>query len=161
MSGIKFPPLREPMQNPDGSMSRVWYRFFEEMKNWTDKVSDEVVSGRWQMKQRANKTVTDADVTLTSADFGKTITVDLGENDHTVYLPSVDSTNIDVLFTIIRIGDGRISIQAADSDTIERSRPGGGIYCHESHRMIANVTLYLANETEWGITGATGIWFTY
>ena len=161
MSGIKFPPLREPMTGPDGQLSRVWYRFFEEMKNWTDKMQDEIVSGKWQMKQRASETVVGDDKTLTSADFGKSITMDIGEEDHIVYLPSVGAGNIGINFTIIRVGDGRISIQAADSDSIERSRPGGGIYCHESHRMIANVTLYLANETEWGIVGATGIWFTY
>lgn len=159
--GIKYPPLREPLTGSDGQLSKVWYRFFEEMKNWTDKMENEVVSGQWQLKQRATKTVTGADLTLGSVDYGKSINMDVGDDDHMVYLPSVTAGDIGINFTIARIGGGRLSIKAADEDTIERSRPGGGIYCHESHRMIANVSLYLANETEWGIIGATGIWFSF
>jgi hypothetical protein len=161
MSGIKHPPLHENILGEDGRISKVWYRFFEDMKNWTDKISDEVIEGKWQIKQRPERIVSASDVVLTSGDFGKSIVMEIGSDDYTVTLPSVGSTNTGVSLTIVRIGDGRLTIQAADSDTIERSRPGGGIYCHESHRMIANVTLYLASATEWGITGATGIWFTF
>ncbi len=161
MSGIKYPPLNNKPLNDDGSWSKSWYRFFEALKNYTDKVADEVISGKWQIKQRANRVITDADLILTSSNFGEAITMDIGANDHLVTLPSVDGGDVGVSFTIIRIGDGRLSIKAADLDTIERSSPGGGIYCHESHRMIANATLYLASATQWGISGATGLWYLY
>lgn len=161
MSGIKHPPLHESILGEDGRLSKVWYRFFEDMKNWTDKVSDEIITGKWQLKQRPERVVSASSATLTSDDFGKTIVMEIGADDYIATLPSVDADDIGVSLTIVRIGDGRLTIQAADSDVIERSRPGGGIYCHESHRMIANVSLYLASATEWGITGATGIWFTF
>ena len=74
-------------------------------------------------------------------------------------LPSVDSSNIGIEFTISKIGVGQVTITAADSDVIEDSGAGSSIYCSDSG--YATITLKLVTATQWIIkNSATGTWIT-
>jgi len=99
----------------------------------------------------------DSNVTLAASDFGKTITVN-SASDRTVSLPSVDSGDIGAWFKIIKLSTGKVTIDAADSDTIADSGAGKTIYC--STPVYASLTLQLASETEWVITDGYGRWMT-
>ena len=95
---------------------------------------------------------------LSSLDLGKIIKFNNGSGSMICYLPSLDETNIDSWVTIMRLGTGRLTIQAADIDTIEKSLPGGKIWCDEPGRVLANITLCLATVTKWAMLSGTGIW---
>jgi hypothetical protein len=97
---------------------------------------------------------------LTTAAFGRVIKFD-SPNDLICYLPSVVAAQVDSWLTIMRLGTGMLTIQAADADTIEKSAAGGKIRCKEAGRVAANLTLFLATETKWAILGGTGIWEVY
>jgi parallel beta-helix repeat protein len=101
----------------------------------------------------------DTGITLTTADFGKTITVD-NASAQVVNLPSVASTEVGAWFRIIKLGAGQVTIDAADSDTIADSSSGGTIYNDQSAEDYATITVELASETEWIITGSHGTWTT-
>jgi len=74
-------------------------------------------------------------------------------------LPSVDTINIGIEFTIVKLGTGRVQIMSADSDVIEDSGAGLYIYCEDT--TIATITLKLISATQWIIkNGANGIWIT-
>ena len=98
-------------------------------------------------------------VTLTTANFGKTITVDSGSNQ-IVELPSVAAGNIGGWFRIVKLGTATVTIAAADSDTIADSGAGGTFYNDLSGEDYATITLQLSAETEWIITGGHGTWIT-
>jgi hypothetical protein len=95
--------------------------------------------------------------TITNADYGKTFVCN-SASDQTFNLPSIDTPDIGFETTIIKIGGGKVTIDAADSDTIQDSGNGGTIYC--SDRGIASITLLLARPTAWYITSAVGTWIT-
>ncbi|MFC1658223.1 right-handed parallel beta-helix repeat-containing protein [Candidatus Omnitrophota bacterium] len=101
----------------------------------------------------------DTGVTLTTADFGKTITVDSG-SAQVVNLPSVDSTNVGAWFRVIKLGAGQITIDAADSDTIADSSAGGTVVNSQSDQDYATIMIELVTETEWVIVDAHGTWTT-
>ena len=106
------------------------------------------------------KTVADNDgITLTTADAGQTITVDAG-GAQTVVLPSVAATDVGIWFRIVKLGAGQVTIDAVDSDTIADSGAGDTIYCAIAGEDYATITIQLAAETEWCITGAHGTWVT-
>ena len=99
---------------------------------------------------------------LTSTVFGKVLKFDTGLAGTIVCtLPSVSLGHVDSWLIILKLGSGKLTIKAADFDTIESSVPGGRIVCDEPGRVIANVYLLLATETKWGIIGSTGIWRVY
>jgi len=60
-------------------------------------------------------------------DLNKTIVV-TSENDVTVNLPSVGEDNIGAWAKFIHYGTGKLTVQAADSDTIDTSSAGGNVY---------------------------------
>lgn len=76
----------------------------------------------------------------------------------TFNLPSVTASDIGFYCTIIKIGSGQVTIDAADSDTIQDSGAGDTIYCADTG--IASITLVLCRETAWYITSAVGTWVT-
>ncbi len=126
--------------------------------NLVDKSTSEDITGAWRISKRPSVTYTATGASLSTSDFGKVIKFDNGASDVTCTLPSVSPGHVDGWFIIMRLGTGRLTIQASDSDTIEKSKPGGQMFCQESGRVVANLTLYLATETKWGIIGGTGIW---
>lgn len=111
---------------------------------------------------RAAKYLTEAHntgATLTTLDFGKTITV-ASASAQIVYLPSVDVSNKGAWFRIIKLGPGKVTIAAADSDTIADSGTGGTIYNGATSEDFATITLQLGSDTGWFIAGGCGTWIT-
>ncbi len=68
------------------------------------------------------------------------------------------TSHIGTEYTIVKLGAGKITVDAADSDTIEDSGIGDTIYCEDSG--IATIKLLLVTETNWVITFANGTWIT-
>ena len=137
-------PVLSPMLTPDGLLTPVWRRWFQNLKIRDDEI-----------RRKPAKTYT-SDQTLSSFDLGKAILFDIGIAEVTCTLPAVGTNDIWSWITIIRRGTGDFTIRCNDSDTLERG--GSSLYCDESIRVAANVTLQLFTETQWAIIGATGIW---
>lgn len=78
------------------------------------------------------------------------------ESTITFNLPSVDASNVGLAARFAKMGAGTVTIDAADSDTIEDSGAGDTIYCADPG--YATITLQLMLATEWIITAATGTW---
>ena len=95
--------------------------------------------------------------TITTADVGKTFTCN-STTGQTFLLPSVGAGELGYGYTVTKLGSGRVTITAADSDTIEDSGAGLGIYCADSG--IATIQLKLVSLTQWIIKSANGVWIT-
>ena len=126
--------------------------------NIVDKTASEDITGAWRISKRPSVTYTNTGASLNTNDFGKVIKFDNNANDVICTLPSVNSGHVDGWLIIMRLGTGRLTIQASDNDTIEKSKVGGRIFCQEIGRVVANIDLYLATETKWAILAGTGIW---
>jgi hypothetical protein len=98
-------------------------------------------------------------ITLTTSQIGMTVIVN-SSSDRTVNLPSVDSSHIGATFTIWKLGAGKVTIDAADSDTIMDSSAGGTISNSASTEIWACIKLRLETATQWGIQGGVGTWTT-
>jgi hypothetical protein len=98
-------------------------------------------------------------LTLTAGDIGKTVIVN-SSSDRTIYLPSVDSSHIGARFVVWKLGSGKVTIDAADSDTIMDSSAGGTIYNSSSTETWACLILRLESASQWGIQGGVGTWTT-
>jgi len=101
----------------------------------------------------------DTGITLSASDFGKTVTVNSG-SAQTVFLPSVDAGNIGAQFVIVKLGAGRVTIQAAAGTYISDSSYGGTIYNNAVVPPYASITLRLATATQWVLIGGEGSWIT-
>jgi hypothetical protein len=100
-----------------------------------------------------------ADTTLTTADFGRTVIIN-SASARTVYLPSVDTPQIGGWFRVIKLGAGDVTVQAADSDTINGGVAGGSIICNVAGETFAYITLRLVSATAWVIESGMGSWNT-
>lgn len=131
---------------------------------------DENVTGRWTFSDSLTmsaytflrKYATQAEnsgIALATSDFGKTITVNAA-GVQTVSLPSVAATDVGGWFTVVKLGAGQVTIDAADSDVIADSGAGDTIYNNIAAETYATITLRLVSETLWSITGAFGTWTT-
>ncbi|MGD9643705.1 MAG: hypothetical protein AB7V08_13320 [Elusimicrobiales bacterium] len=96
-------------------------------------------------------------ITLTAADFGKTITVN-SASAQTINLPSVTAADIGAVITIIKLGAGRVTIDAPAGVYILDSASGGTIYNGSTSR--AAITLRLISATQWVATEGEGAWIT-
>lgn len=101
----------------------------------------------------------DLGATLTSADFGKTITVN-SSSAQTVYLPDIDGSNIGGTFTIVKLGTGAVTIDAGGTDVIANSGQGDTIYNNVAGEVYADITLQVAADGKWVIAGGHGTWIT-
>lgn len=100
----------------------------------------------------------DSGHTLLTSDAGKTFTCN-SATPQTFVLPSVAAGDVGIEFSFMKLGVGSLTVQAADSDTIEDSGAGLSIYCDDA--STASIGLKLASTTQWLIKyGATGIWTT-
>jgi len=107
---------------------------------------------------KSTDTKTDTYNVLTT-DIAKTLVMNSGD-DKIFNLPSVGASNVRLFFTFIKIGVGKVTIQAADSDIIVDSGAGDTIYNDEATETYASITLQLISETHWVIVGASGTWVT-
>jgi hypothetical protein len=106
----------------------------------------------------------DAGIVLTTSDFGKTVRVN-SSDPQTVDLPSVSADEIGGRFKIWKLGSGKMTVQAADSDIIRVPTPGasssaGGTIYNEIEQYVC-IVLELVSATEWLATEFTGeAWIT-
>src|SRR5512137_868635 len=87
---------------------------------------------------------------LTTADFGRTVIVN-SASARQVSLPSVDTPEIGGWFRVVKLGAGNVTVQAADSDTINGGAAGGSIICNVAGETFAYITLRLVSATAWVI----------
>ena len=120
--------------------------------------SSVTVSGAVQLSRNLTQ-AQDAGVTLTAADFGKTITVN-SASDQVINLPVVDAAMVGAWFTIVKLNTGKVTIVAGAGSSIADSGVGGTIYDGSSDEAYASITLRLASSTKWVITGGDGSWTT-
>ncbi|KKW19691.1 MAG: hypothetical protein UY62_C0070G0005 [Parcubacteria group bacterium GW2011_GWF2_50_9] len=99
----------------------------------------------------------DSGITLTISDFGKTITVN-SASAQIVYLPSVTAADIGATITVVKLGAGKVTIDAAASTYISDSTSGGTIYNNAVSPAYATITLRLVTATQWMIIGGEGSW---
>ena len=92
-------------------------------------------------------------------DVAKILTMNSGA-DTTFSLPSVGAGDVGMWFTFVKLGAGKVTINAADLDTIADSGTGDTIYNDEATETYATITLILVSETKWTIEGAHGTWIT-
>jgi len=95
---------------------------------------------------------------ITTDDFGKTLVMNAA--DKTFSLPSVSAANVGALVKVAFINTGKLTIDAADADTIDDSGAGEGIYCEQNGEKYSSIALRLISATEWIIVAAKGIWTT-
>jgi len=111
-----------------------------------------------QLGMRTTVTKTDNYV-VTTADFGKTLVMN-SANDKTFTLPSVAAGNVGAILKFAKIGAGKVTIDAADSDTIADSSAGGTIYNNIATQTYATLTIQLVSTTAWSIIEGHGTWVT-
>lgn len=95
--------------------------------------------------------------TIQTTDSTKTFTCN-SSSAQSFNLPSVSSSDVGFECTVVKLGAGQVTIDAADSDLIEDSGAGDTIYCNDE--TIATITLKLVTETQWIIKFASGTWTT-
>ena len=126
-----------------GKLNPIWQSWFQRLKTRDDEI-----------RRRPYKTYT-TNQTLTTWELGNAVLFNI-TGDTTCTLPSVATKDVWSWITIFRMGTGTLTIQANDSDKIEKQ--GSAIGCQEPNRIAANVTLQLVTETQWAIIAATGVW---
>lgn len=104
------------------------------------------------------ETKTDDYIVLTT-DKGKALVMN-SSSDKTFSLPSVDATNAGTWYIFVKIGTGKVTIDAADSDVINDSTAGGGIYDAQTNETYAVIIVELVSETQWVAYGGVGTWTT-
>ena len=98
--------------------------------------------------------------TITTADLGKSLRMN-SSSDKTFSLPSVADANDGGTVTLEKMGSGRLTIDAADSDYIHNSGAGDGIY-NDDNSTYASITLrYCHADVRWYIVSGNGAWVTY
>jgi hypothetical protein len=98
-------------------------------------------------------------ITLTSADFGKTITVNSASNQ-TVALPAVTAADIGATITVVKLGAGNVIVDAPAGVYIADSSSGGTIINNLASQTYATITLRLVTSTRWVILWGDGCWTT-
>lgn len=98
------------------------------------------------------------EIYLTESDFRKTIVID-STSETVVYLPSVTASEKGAQIRVVKLGPGKVTVIAANSDVIADSSPGGSIYNDEVTETYANLTFLLVRQNQWVIWGH-GTWTT-
>jgi len=100
-----------------------------------------------------------AGLTLSVEQSGETFSCNSADEE-TFYLPSVDASHVGSWFRFVKLGSGKLNIEAADSDKIADSGVGDTIYNDEPTQTYATLTLLLVSATQWTITEGHGTWTT-
>ena len=108
---------------------------------------------------RSPVVATTGDITLTAADFGKTVTVN-SAGAQTVTLPGVTTADIGATVTVVKLGAGAVTIRAVGSASIQDSAAAGAIYSQAAGPAYASITLRLVTATQWLFVGGKGAWLT-
>jgi len=109
--------------------------------------------GKWTVETKTDN------YNVQTTDVAKTLVMN-SALDKAFNLPSVGAGDVGLWFTFIKLGAGKLTIDAADSDVIADSGAGDTIYDDIAGETYATITLVLVSETQWAITGAHGTWVT-
>ncbi len=99
---------------------------------------------------------TDTTIVLTDSDMNKALFVENASNV-VITLPSIDATDIGSWIKVYKMGAGNVTINRADSDTIESDTSISNTVAAETW---ANIELIVAKSTQWKIDGMVGSWVT-
>jgi hypothetical protein len=94
-------------------------------------------------------------ITISTATYGKTITVN-NASDMVVTLPSVGS--VGAVVTVVKLGAGRVTVDAPAGIYIGVSSSGGTIYSTNVSPNYASVTLRQVTATYWAVISSYGTW---
>lgn len=141
------PPIKTPMYDAKGNMAHVWAKWFEQIGHNSDDY------------KRAPDKVFTTNATLTTDDYGKTLVFDTSASLLTCTLMTPNARDVYGWFTIFRRGVNGLYLAPDATSRIEYGSLGGRIWNTEAKRYAANVTLQLLTVTQWGIVGATGLWY--
>jgi hypothetical protein len=97
-------------------------------------------------------------ISLTVYDFGKTFVSTGAATGATYSLPSVTNADIGAQFTFIKLGQGKVTIQAPAGVQIGVSSLGGSIYNEAIFPAEAVITLRLIAPDKWIIMSGQGAW---
>ena len=101
------------------------------------------------LRAAMNSSITKTDnYTVTTADLGKTLVMN-SASDKTFTLLSVDGDDIGARLRFVKLGAGKLTIDAADSDTIGDSGAGDTVYCGDTGKAV--ITIELISATQWAI----------
>jgi hypothetical protein len=109
--------------------------------------------GKWTVETKTD------DYPVLTTDVAKTLVMN-NAGTKTFSLPSVAAGDVGTWYTFVKIGAGKVIIDAADSDTIADSGAGDTIYNDQTLEIYATITLELVSETQWAIIGASGTFVT-
>lgn len=102
-------------------------------------------------------TAKDGGYTITTSDNLQSYSCN-SASDQIFTLPSVGTSDVGLEIEIFKIGAGKVTIQAVDTDTIEDSSATGTIYCSDT--TYAYIKLKLITASIWCIKEAKGTWTT-
>jgi hypothetical protein len=108
---------------------------------------------------RATTTAADTGLALTTSDFGRTITVNSAAA-RTVNLPAATAADIGANITVIKLGSGKVTIDAPAGVYIADSGAGGTIYNNAAVPAYAAITLRLVAVDRWVPVSGHGAWIT-
>jgi len=115
--------------------------------------------GAVQAGKYAGRTITASEV-LTTADFGKTFTINSGSIVY-VTLPDVTTANNDSWMRFKKYGAGGFYLRCAGAEeSIGDSSVSGGTVYNSSAETFANITLEVTSGVSWSITAFDGTWIT-
>ncbi|HAH31489.1 MAG TPA: hypothetical protein DCL44_04140 [Elusimicrobia bacterium] len=119
------------------------------------------VNGTVRLAKHLTQTIA-TDIVFTAADFGKTIVVDAAVQ-RTFTLPSpITALDIGAQFTIVKLGTGKVIIQAPAGHFISDSAAAGTISNDSVSPQYAAITLRLVSVSpvRWMLVGGEGSWVT-
>ena len=116
-------------------------------------------SGRPISSYSAPVTITDDDVSLTSAHFGKTVRMD-SAGDRVATFPSLGASDDGAKGRIAKVGAGKVTVTASDSDKINKSGAGCSIYNDEAAETWAYIDYEYVHAKETIMVSGNGTWTT-
>jgi len=141
-------PVQSPFFTAPGRINPVWQRWFQLLKTRDDEI-----------KKPPDLTYTGS-ASLTTRDYGKIILFNIGDSDATCILPTYHANDLWAWLTIVRMGTGILTVSADATSRIEYSSLAGSIYCEETKRRAANITLQWVAANQMAIMAGLGTWST-
>jgi len=116
------------------------------------------INGRSQLGAKVDVVTKTDSYTITTSDFGKTLRMNSAD-DKIFTLPSVGAVDDGARVIVVKLGAGKVTVQAADSDIIADGTAGGTLYNNTAAQIYADVSLeYVHQSVTWIIRGAHGTW---
>ena len=139
-------PILTPIINPQGMTDPVWQKWFQKLKTADDEI-----------KKPPGTIYTEA-ANISTASLGEIVLFNIGAVDVTANLPAIEKKDLWAWLTVVRMGSGILTLTADEDNRIEYGSYGGSMYCEETKRRAANVTLQIVTEDTWAIIAGLGTW---